>query len=565
MKFFKSFCFLFLFSVSISLCQEKNNLKKLDYDQLRNIYNNSQRVSEKEKIATIYLSRAKNEKNNIRIAKGYYLKALLNFKTDKIKALKLLDSSILYSKNDRKDTLYPMAPYCDKAIILTEQHRYKDAITNYKLAEKAALTNNIDFYYIIRGNIAITKSENLGEVEEALVLYKECYNYYKNKSTRSKKYLLDYHYSIFGLADVYKSLKQVDSCAFYNKLGYIETKATKNENFHYMFILNEGANQILKKNYKAAIDSINKALPKLESLKNTENIFASFFYYGKAYEGLNKNELAVINYKKVDSIYELNNEIMTPEFTSGYRFLIKYYKQKNDNKNQLKYLSKYMEIDSVLQNNYKELNNLLKKEYDFPYLQRDKEALINSLKNKNNYFIWGVVGLILLILILILYQQSMKKIYHLRFEEIIKEAEINKNSETVTIEKNFVESKNATISKEIIDQIIQKLKLFEKEKGYINSKISINSLADEFETNSKYLSKIVNEYKEKSFVTYINDLRIDYIILVLKEDKKMRKYNLQAIAIECGFNSAESFSTAFFKKTGIKPSFFIKELDKNSN
>ncbi|WP_396211063.1 helix-turn-helix domain-containing protein [Flavobacterium sp.] len=540
-------------------------MKKLDYDQLRNIYNNSQRVSEKEKIATIYLSRAKNEKNNIRIAKGYYLKALLNFKTDKIKALKLLDSSILYSKNDRKDTLYPMAPYCDKAIILTEQHRYKDAITNYKLAEKAALTNNIDFYYIIRGNIAITKSENLGEVEEALVLYKECYNYYKNKSTRSKKYLLDYHYSIFGLADVYKSLKQVDSCAFYNKLGYIETKATKNENFHYMFILNEGANQILKKNYKAAIDSINKALPKLESLKNTENIFASFFYYGKAYEGLNKNELAVINYKKVDSIYELNNEIMTPEFTSGYRFLIKYYKQKNDNKNQLKYLSKYMEIDSVLQNNYKELNNLLKKEYDFPYLQRDKEALINSLKNKNNYFIWGVVGLIVLILILILYQQSMKKIYHLRFEEIIKEAEINKNSETVTIEKNFVESKNATISKEIIDQIIQKLKLFEKEKGYINSKISINSLADEFETNSKYLSKIVNEYKEKSFVTYINDLRIDYIILVLKEDKKMRKYNLQAIAIECGFNSAESFSTAFFKKTGIKPSFFIKELDKNSN
>jgi AraC-like DNA-binding protein len=166
---------------------------------------------------------------------------------------------------------------------------------------------------------------------------------------------------------------------------------------------------------------------------------------------------------------------------------------------------------------------------------------------------------------MIIYQQRMKKIYHLRFEEIIKEAEINKNSETVTIEKNFVESKNATISKEIIDQIIQKLKLFEKEKGYINSKISINSLADEFETNSKYLSKIINEFKEKSFVTYINDLRIDYIILVLKEDKKMRKYNLQAIAIECGFNSAESFSTAFFKKTGIKPSFFIKQLDVKNN
>jgi AraC-like DNA-binding protein len=562
MKFFKSFCFLFLFSVSISLCQEKNNLKKLDYDQLRNIYNNSQRVSEKEKIATIYLSRAKNEKNNIRIAKGYYLKALLNFKTDKIKALKLLDSSILYSKNDRKDTLYPMAPYCDKAIILTEQHRYKEAIENYKLAEKAALTNSIDFYYIIRGNIASTKSENLGEFEEALLLYKECYNYYKTKNTRHKKYAYDYQYAIFGLADVYKSLKNVDSCSYYNKLGYKETRSTKNEIFHYMFILNEGANQILKKNYRAGIDSINKALPNLIRLRDNGNIMASYFYYGKAYEGLNKKEQAENNYKKVDSMYQLDNNVMTPEFTDGYIYLIDFYKQKNDKGNQLKYLSKYMKIDSVLQKSYKELNNILKKEYDFPYSLRDKEVLIKSLKTKNNYFIWGVIGLVVILLIMIIYQQRMKKIYHLRFEEIIKEAEINKNSETVTIEKNFVESKNATISKEIIDQIIQKLKLFEKEKGYINSKISINSLADEFETNSKYLSKIINEFKEKSFVTYINDLRIDYIILVLKEDKKMRKYNLQAIAIECGFNSAESFSTAFLKKTGIKPSYFIKELNK---
>ncbi len=33
-----------------------------------------------------------------------------------------------------------------------------------------------------------------------------------------------------------------------------------------------------------------------------------------------------------------------------------------------------------------------------------------------------------------------------------------------------------------------------------------------------------------------------------------------AIAEEAGFNTAESFSKAFFKKTGIKPSYFIKEL-----
>ena len=44
-------------------------------------------------------------------------------------------------------------------------------------------------------------------------------------------------------------------------------------------------------------------------------------------------------------------------------------------------------------------------------------------------------------------------------------------------------------------------------------------------------------------------------------DKKFRQYTIHALALEFGFNNAESFSTAFDKKTGIKPSFFIKNLN----
>lgn len=38
-----------------------------------------------------------------------------------------------------------------------------------------------------------------------------------------------------------------------------------------MFVLNEGANQILKKNYKATIDSVLIALPKIKANNNTIN------------------------------------------------------------------------------------------------------------------------------------------------------------------------------------------------------------------------------------------------------------------------------------------------------
>ena len=42
---------------------------------------------------------------------------------------------------------------------------------------------------------------------------------------------------------------------------------------------------------------------------------------------------------------------------------------------------------------------------------------------------------------------------------------------------------------------------------------------------------------------------------------KLRNYTIQYLADEFGFNSAESFSTAFYKKNKIKPIYFIKELD----
>ncbi|RYJ39601.1 Response regulator receiver protein [Flavobacterium anhuiense] len=78
------------------------------------------------------------------------------------------------------------------------------------------------------------------------------------------------------------------------------------------------------------------------------------------------------------------------------------------------------------------------------------------------------------------------------------------------------------------------------------------------------MSKVVNVYKEKSFTQYINDLRIEFAINQLQVNNKLRKYTVQALALEFGFNNAESFSTAFYKKTGIKPTYFIKELDSST-
>ncbi|MBQ0733883.1 helix-turn-helix domain-containing protein [Aquimarina celericrescens] len=89
----------------------------------------------------------------------------------------------------------------------------------------------------------------------------------------------------------------------------------------------------------------------------------------------------------------------------------------------------------------------------------------------------------------------------------------------------------------------------------------MNTFSKKLKTNSSYFSKIINIYKGKNFTNYINDLRVDYSIEKLQNDKKFRLYSIEAISREVGFGSTQSFSRAFTKKTGLTVSYFIKNIE----
>lgn len=116
------------------------------------------------------------------------------------------------------------------------------------------------------------------------------------------------------------------------------------------------------------------------------------------------------------------------------------------------------------------------------------------------------------------------------------------------------------IDSTIVEEVLQSLESFEASNAYLENQISLKDVAKLVNTNSKYLSKIVNSYKEKNFTTYINDMRIEYLINHLQTETKYQKYTIRAIAEEIGFSNPEGFSRAFQKKTGLKPSYFIKKV-----
>jgi len=108
---------------------------------------------------------------------------------------------------------------------------------------------------------------------------------------------------------------------------------------------------------------------------------------------------------------------------------------------------------------------------------------------------------------------------------------------------------------------LKDLEKFEQGDLFTKPNCTLSFLAKKLNTNTSYLSQIINHYKEKSYPDYLTDLRIKYVLKRLKDDSLFRAYSIKSIATEIGYKSAKSFSKAFKNATGIYPSYYIKNLN----
>ena len=108
------------------------------------------------------------------LAKGYYMKSILN---DSYKSINYLDSVIIFSKkvNNTKDL---KIAFFEKAGKLENEKKFKLAIESYINAENLAKKDNdSNYFYEAKFSIALIKSEDMGEINEALDLYRDCYTF----------------------------------------------------------------------------------------------------------------------------------------------------------------------------------------------------------------------------------------------------------------------------------------------------------------------------------------------------------------------------------------------------
>ncbi|WP_435138423.1 helix-turn-helix domain-containing protein [Formosa sp. A9] len=490
-----------------------------------------------------YVKKAKSHNDTFNLISGYkyYIKHTkrTQYKDSVVNLLK-------ESKNKKQFLSELSEVYYVLGGIYYDSREYDNALTYYLKSKALSDNTDVDF------NIALIKSR-LGYYQEALTIFKHAKNEFIEKENYN-----DYLISLYAISDAYRHLQALDSAILYNNLGLKESVHYDKQELIPYFKLNEACINYDNFAYQKSYDSLKKVRPKFINNKDLSNLAMCYYFMGMSAKQLNQTKDFVNSFVKLDSITYLINDL-EPEFRNGYEALIDHFHKNEDVANELKYVRRLLEIDNVLNKRYKNLTQRLNKEYNTPILLKDRDRLVLSLqKEKKSYlfFIFFCASLILLLLIWILYK---RRHYRKKLQELLEE-------DTTTPKKDIVntksDSKSLNIKEEIVLEVITKLNDFEKNKGFLNSQIKINSLANELNTNANYLSKIINHHKGKSFSNYLNDLRITHCISRLKSDPVFRKYTVKAIAEESGFNSAESFSKSFTKITEIKPSLFIKELEK---
>lgn len=100
-----------------------------------------------------------------------------------------------------------------------------------------------------------------------------------------------------------------------------------------------------------------------------------------------------------------------------------------------------------------------------------------------------------------------------------------------------------------------------EQRLYENPRLTLADVAAELSTNTKVISKVVNQGFEMNFNDYVNSFRIEAVKKMLDEGGHITK-TLLAVALACGFNSKATFNRAFKKNTGMSPKEYLGRLAK---
>ncbi len=287
--------------------------------------------------------------------------------------------------------------------------------------------------------------------------------------------------------------------------------------------------------------------------------------YSKVNNGIDINQYKYLNkaicfhnLNKTDSAIYFSNKLLT-DYSLKKSYLISVYDILSNqylNTNQLDSAYKYSKLtlnEFNLARENKQKTYQLLYDNDIEKITHLNNTILKKEKKKNIKTIFFYTLTLLIISSLFLIKRKKYK------KEISQKTDELKLNETIE-EKEKTQKVNYNIEEALEKKIIEKIKAIDTNHDYLKHDFSINSIAENLQTNSTYISFVFNQQHEVTFKQYYTKKKIEYAVKLLNSSNIYRRFSIEGLAKEVGYTNASAFTRAFKKQMGVTPSAYIKDL-----
>ncbi|PTX63037.1 helix-turn-helix protein [Kordia periserrulae] len=408
----------------------------------------------------------------------------------------------------------------------------------------------------VNGNMGIL-SLDLKNFQEAKKSFKEAIQTIEEKQLIEKdsiNYVEDYiNYHMF-LAKAYQAEILLDSAMSYIDKGIIIADYYQDiEGKAYLYEL-KGKTHTAQGKYAEAHENLTASKEIFTDLQNEKQISKIMYLLADNHFQRGETSKALALLDELEARYQ-QKFLLETDYYDALVLKADVYKSSKQFENESVYRQKSADIQKeIAERQDKTAFFQTATQYEIEKLKNKFEA--QHQKDKKRFYSFLAIAIIVIaVFSFLLYKQISKK------KAAVVSVTENELEKTVSIAKKEKSTTQTSIkSDKTVDEILQKLKNLEAQEFYLNPKYNLYATAKKIDTNTTYLSTILNVHKKMTFTEYLNNLRIQYTLNRLENDKKFRMYTIKAIAKEVGYKSHGSFSRAFKAKTGENPSTYLKKI-----
>lgn len=409
---------------------------------------------------------------------------------------------------------------------LYNSQNYTEALDYYIKGMKLAEKDNFSEEYLICIGYIANIYQNFGDKSNCKLYLEKGYNGAKKAENNNLK-----NSFLINLVRVTCSLKDVENAKKYYKILQETPPDVNIDDWKYYLIYNKASISFAENKYEDAIKAHLEALKfakekKLGVTKEMyqENEIANVYLCLKDFE----NALKWGKLCEERALKKKNTELLV----NAYNVLYITYGNKGDDNNEKKYHHLYTEMKDSLYNIYSFFESTYKlKEYE-------------NKQMKSTYSSRSIMILLAIIIIVILISTYFYKKRHKKEEE---EKEKKNDNDTVLLNDDQIEEIYVKIDK-----------LMNDTKYIYNPDFSLQMLADDIQSNTKYVSWVINNKYQQNFKSLLNNKRIEEACKMLEDDDICKNYTIQSIYEKIGYKNATSFIRAFKKIVGTTPAEYRK-------